>query len=204
MPKAFTQSEKKRIREQLCAAGMKHFARTGVRAARVEDICADIGIAKGSFYNFFPSKEDLFMAIADERDAVHKRDMLEMLEAETGDAEAVLGHFFDFMRSRTEDDPVLRVVRERGEISHLMRKVSPERIAENNRRDHEFMLDVATRLQARFGLPHADAQTLEILLAIMLSVALQEDHFKGAGIYAPAMVLLRQMFVARLVEGQKS
>ena len=55
---------------------MTHFSRTGVRAARVGDICADVGIAKGSFYAFFASKEDLFMAIADDRDLMHKRDMM--------------------------------------------------------------------------------------------------------------------------------
>ncbi|MCB1518669.1 MAG: TetR/AcrR family transcriptional regulator [Hyphomicrobiaceae bacterium] len=204
MPKAFTETEKERIRAQLMERGMTHFSRTGVRAARVGDICADVGIAKGSFYAFFASKEDLFMAIADDRDLMHKRDMMAMLKAETGNAPAVLGRFFDFMRDRTEGDPVLRVVRDRGEILHLMRKVSPEHIAENNRRDHEFMRDVSALLQSRYQLPCADAQTLENLLAIMLSVALQEEHFKAAGTYDATMALLRDMFVARLVEGPKS
>ena len=48
MPKAFDEGEKQAIRSQLMAAGLRRFAREGVRAARIEDICRDAGI---EYYN---------------------------------------------------------------------------------------------------------------------------------------------------------
>jgi AcrR family transcriptional regulator len=47
-------------RAALIAAARAEFARRGLRGARVEDITASCGVAKGSFYLHFTSKESLF------------------------------------------------------------------------------------------------------------------------------------------------
>ena len=41
---------------------MHHFAERGIHAARVEDIAAEIGIAKGSIFQHFETKDGLFLA----------------------------------------------------------------------------------------------------------------------------------------------
>ena len=41
---------------------MRHFADAGYQAARVEDIAAELGIAKGSVFQHFGSKQGLFLA----------------------------------------------------------------------------------------------------------------------------------------------
>jgi AcrR family transcriptional regulator len=41
---------------------MRHFAERGYQAARVEDIAAEIGIAKGSIFQHFGTKDGLFLA----------------------------------------------------------------------------------------------------------------------------------------------
>ena len=51
-------SEAKRIR--IIDAAMRHFAEQGYHAARVGDIAAELGIAKGSVFQHFGSKDGLF------------------------------------------------------------------------------------------------------------------------------------------------
>lgn len=201
MPKAFTPSEKKKISAQLQKAGLERFRQNGIRAARVDDICRDVGIAKGSFYAFYQSKEDLFMAMADERDLKHKADMLEMLENASGTPRDILLQFFDFMLERIETDPVLKIVRDAGELAYLARKVPVERLAENTRRDREFMVQVADIFQNRLGVPHADQQTLEGMLTMMLSLALQDEHLIAADTYDQTMDLMRDVYLSRLLKG---
>ena len=41
---------------------MRHFAEHGYRGARVEDIAAEVGVAKGTVFLDFGSKEGLFLA----------------------------------------------------------------------------------------------------------------------------------------------
>lgn len=49
-------------RALIVGAAMRHFATSGYQAARIEDIAAEIKVAKGSVFQHFGSKEGLFLA----------------------------------------------------------------------------------------------------------------------------------------------
>lgn len=49
-------------RRRLVETAMRHFAERGYQGARVEDISAEVGIAKGSVFRYFGTKEGLFLA----------------------------------------------------------------------------------------------------------------------------------------------
>jgi len=49
-------------RERIVDAAMRHFAESGYQAARVEDVAVELGIAKGSVFQHFGSKQGLFLA----------------------------------------------------------------------------------------------------------------------------------------------
>jgi AcrR family transcriptional regulator len=50
-------------RSRIVAAAMQHFAENGYHAARVGDIAATLGIAKGSIFQHFGSKDGLFFEV---------------------------------------------------------------------------------------------------------------------------------------------
>ncbi|MBC7221122.1 TetR/AcrR family transcriptional regulator [Candidatus Bipolaricaulota bacterium] len=60
MPRALTQAEREAIRARLLRAGRELFARYGLRKTTVEELAHAAGIAKGTFYLFFASKEALY------------------------------------------------------------------------------------------------------------------------------------------------
>ena len=66
MPKAFSEEEKARIRERLLEAGRKRFTRYGLKKTTIEELAGAARIAKGSFYLFFDSKEELYVARSEE------------------------------------------------------------------------------------------------------------------------------------------
>jgi DNA-binding transcriptional MerR regulator len=51
------------VRERLIEAGLGAFCHRGFGEVSVDDVCRAVGIAKGSFYRYFDSKEDLFLAV---------------------------------------------------------------------------------------------------------------------------------------------
>jgi AcrR family transcriptional regulator len=198
MPKAFDPKEKAAIRDALMRAGLRRFTRTGVRAARVEDICRDAGIAKGSFYAFFPSKEDLFMAIADEREAQHRTAMMDFALAAKGSQQKRAAAFFDMLIERIETDPVLIIATEHDEIAHLARKVGPDRLRQGQEGDRRFVAEIAERWP---GGP-LDADALLGLMTLMLTLctsrrAMTDDQF------LPTLALLRELFIRKLVGGKE-
>ena len=53
MPK-FSDSEKERIRQKLMREGERLFAAYGIKKVSIDEIVKAAGIAKGSFYTFYP------------------------------------------------------------------------------------------------------------------------------------------------------
>src|SRR5215208_8231402 len=49
-------------RDRTLEAAMRHFAERGYRGTRVEDIAQEVGVAKGTVFLDFGSKEGLFLA----------------------------------------------------------------------------------------------------------------------------------------------
>lgn len=52
-----------RTRAELAAAARRVFERDSYSGARVADITAEAGVAHGSFYTYFSSKQDVFLAV---------------------------------------------------------------------------------------------------------------------------------------------
>ena len=65
MPNAFTDEETKRIRKELILAGIHLSKELGLQKMSVEKLTSAVGIAKGSFYLFFGSKEDFILEAAE-------------------------------------------------------------------------------------------------------------------------------------------
>jgi len=56
-------SGQERTKEQLIAAAVEIFDERGFHKTRVSDIVAKAGVAQGTFYIYFKSKEDIFLTI---------------------------------------------------------------------------------------------------------------------------------------------
>ncbi len=54
------------VRARLIETAARHFARAGLEGARIDDISRDAGLAKGTVYNYFRSKAELFGAVIEE------------------------------------------------------------------------------------------------------------------------------------------
>lgn len=59
---AFTEQKNETIRKELVREALHCAVTVGVRKTSVEQLTEAVGIAKGTFYKFFPSKELLFFA----------------------------------------------------------------------------------------------------------------------------------------------
>jgi AcrR family transcriptional regulator len=68
MPKRLSRKERQqRTRSSLLRSAAKAFACKGMDRASIDEIAEDAGYTKGAFYANFKSKEELFLAMLDER-----------------------------------------------------------------------------------------------------------------------------------------
>lgn len=66
MPRAFNDQEIKRIRAILLKSGRAAFLKRGLKGATIDHLAVSAGIGKGSFYQFFRNKEELFLELFSE------------------------------------------------------------------------------------------------------------------------------------------
>lgn len=59
----FTEEDRERIRSELVDAGRELFAEYGFERTRVSDVTEAVGIGTSTFYQFFDSKESLYVAV---------------------------------------------------------------------------------------------------------------------------------------------
>lgn len=63
MPKIFNEHERASIKEDMLKVGSALLRKKGIRNISVEDITKGVNVAKGSFYAFYDSREDLLWKI---------------------------------------------------------------------------------------------------------------------------------------------
>jgi AcrR family transcriptional regulator len=68
MPKRLNRQQKQaKTRSSLMSSAAKVFCRKGLQRASIDEVAEDAGYTKGAFYANFKNKEELFLAMLDER-----------------------------------------------------------------------------------------------------------------------------------------
>lgn len=91
---------------ELVAAALECFAERGFAATKLDDIAAKAGVAKGTVYLYFPSKEELFKAVVRESLLPNIARAETLLGESALPAAAQLRGLLEFMTGRMASSPV--------------------------------------------------------------------------------------------------
>ena len=91
-------------RERLVRTAAELFWRQGYAGTGVNAIMQQAGATSGSFYHFFPTKEDLLLAVLDHVGAVLEKEVFKTAEAETEDPIERIFKVVGFYRRHLEDN----------------------------------------------------------------------------------------------------
>lgn len=198
MPKIFDEREKAWIRRKLLDTARDTIVRFGFKRLSVEELAKSAGIATGTFYGFFPSKEALFFELLEEEEARIRQDVTEAAEREDvmdGRAvERLLRRSFALM----SESAVLRELLEPGMLESLMRKLPPEKLTANLIGDENALLPVVRRWQQAGLLPGVDPVLVVSLIRAIVLVSLHRREI-GAERYEATLDLLIGVVAAGIV-----
>ncbi len=91
-------------REKILATAFRLFYAHGLRAAGIDTIIAESGVAKATFYKYFPAKDDLILAYLEKVDGVWTGQLHAAAEAAGPDPAARLVGLFDALTSACRRD----------------------------------------------------------------------------------------------------
>jgi len=193
MPKAFTQSQKDLVRLNLIKKGQEYFIKYGLKKTSVDDLVRAAGIAKGSFYTFFESKEALFLAVHEASEEKLRTDLMRKVE-EIKEPEEKLRVLLKNSLAILEEDPLMRAVFGRGELESFPSFISSKQYEEHYHQSIAFMKDLILRWQEEGIIRQLDAEVASNMIASVFFIYLQKDIL-GTEMFARVMDMLIESIV---------
>ncbi len=179
MGNSFSERERKIIREALLSKGRELFSASGIKKTSVEELSRSAGIAKGSFYRFFGSKEELFfeiLEIEEGRLRDYIKDQYPVLNC--GSLSGIIKDSFRF----TEENPIIRIVFKEGEYQRLLRKLPEDRLRKHIEGDNDFGMNIINSLRESGDLIDRNSEFLSGVLRALFFITLHKKEI-GQDIY---------------------
>ena len=194
MPRGFTTQERDRISRALLATGRELFVRQGLRKTALEELVAPAGIVKSTFYQFFDSKEALYLQLMLDEAGQVKAQVIDRALLSTDDARAGLRRFLHATLEVLETNPLWRrLMTHPEEMTAVAARLDPERIAAmgDNNPATALAAYVADR-QRRGDLVGDDPEVVVGALQSVLLVPFNVGHIAAgdAGAYRKTLDLL--------------
>lgn len=152
VPKGFTETEKERIITILREEGQKLFVSHGIKKVTIDELASAAHIAKGSFYSFYQTKEELFLDISTYYQQKLFNDLESILSFDNYSDKKKVFLFLKTALEKLTEYPLLGMVN--SEIIELLyRKLSQEKVDAELKSDI-LRLEIFENHKIRFNYPH--------------------------------------------------
>jgi len=196
MPRAFTEQERERIKKRLIEAGKRAINRSGIKNLVVDDIAREAGISKGSFYSFFPSREEFILSVFEAWEAEHRSALIRQISEGGGSPRERLTRFFLEAIGMLERESGLSRLGFK-EIERLIETLPPERIAAHKANDEQVLETTFAEWAQRGFIDPEVLDALGGIGALLFSVAIHKEDFPP-GTFGPASRLLAEALAMRI------
>ena len=195
MATAFTDEEKKVIRKKLHKAAKECLQRYGVRRTTVDQMVEMVDISKGSFYNFYSSKEMLFFRVLEEYQIDIMNRLEEHLEQKNQiNANQCVQLLYDFYQDFRYS--FVFTIFKNHEMELLIRKLPKEVITTHHLLDDRMAEKIVSRINIR------ETVSVDIVSALFRTIAMSILHIEEIGEkqFDTILKLLIQGIVGQIIE----
>lgn len=195
MPKKFNELEKARIEHKLMECARELFIRYGIKKTSVEDLAKGAGIATGSFYRFYQSKEELFFDLLEAEEAQIRSVLMKQALNRPLNKESFTLFLMDSFKLISEN-PIIQQILLSDPFEALIRKLPPERLERNFNQDQDMLYPFIQKWQAA-GLLRTKSP--ELIISMIRSLILLSLHKReiGDSVYEDTI----QLIISTLAEG---
>jgi AcrR family transcriptional regulator len=199
MPKAFSETERERIKAKLIAAGKRLINAAGLRHLVVDDIAREVGISKGSFYSFFPSREEFILSVFESWESEYRGALIREVVKGTGTPRERIERFFLGAFEILEWEPGLAHLGIR-EIQAVIERLPPQRIEAHQAADNRVLEETFGAWVAEGLLAPDLIVAFRGLVPALFSIAMHREDFPP-GSYQPAVKLIAEALALRIAGG---
>jgi AcrR family transcriptional regulator len=178
MSGGFSDAERERIREQLVAEGRDLFSRYGLSKTTLADLTEPVGIATSTFYQFFDSKEELYLEILDREGEELLPEMLAPFEEHDDPEDAIVG-FLTALMDEIETNPLLhQLVMDTDELDRLREQHTEAELREEREQSLAYFLPY---VEAWYEAGEVEGPSAEVVANAIRSVSFLTLHQEDIG-----------------------
>jgi len=198
--RGFSDEERKRIRRDLLKAGRRLFAKHGLKKTTIEDLTDDVDIGTSTFYRFYNSKEDLYIAVLkDTGEDVYRR-MEKKGFTEIDDPQEAVEGFLRFVVNEVERNPLARQITVDPETRRkLQDHMSSQERAVKNEADRRLIRLITDPFVEEGRLHGEDPDVVAEAVAAIPYLTLHRDEI-GVENYREVMDFVIETFARGLVD----
>ncbi|QTD41774.1 TetR/AcrR family transcriptional regulator [Sporosarcina sp. Te-1] len=176
MAKGFSEEERILINEQLLNSAEECWSIYGLKKTTVDELVKRVGISKGAFYLFYPSKELLFFKVLERIDERVKCKMLENAQASNEEPKQIFIHTVQELFLEIQKNPWLLNL-QNGDYEHIIKKLPKEEIAQHLKKDEEGIARLLTYLNIDHDSGFVSSALKSIFFTLLHKNEIGEDHF---------------------------
>ena len=200
MPRSFSERERELIKSKLIAAGKRLINKAGLRHLVVDDLAREAGISKGSFYSFFPSREEFILSVFESWESEYRGALIREVVDDKGTARERIERFFLGAFEIVEREPGLAHLGMK-DIQTIIERLPPERIEAHQAADNRVLEETFGRWVADGLLTPDIVAAFRGLIPALFSIAMHREDFPP-GSYQPAVKLIAEALALRIAGGK--
>lgn len=193
--KGFSDERRAYIRQELLDEGRELFARYGLKKTTMTDLTTPVDIAPSTFYQFFDSKEELYLAVLErETERFYERATTPL--EEQSEPEQAIREYLHVLFEELETNPLIERVLADDELEQLGHLYSEDEFLEQRARELGYIMPYIREWQETEAIREGDPEIIAATIDSAAILALHKEDI-GEDLY-PAV---RNMMIETVVTG---
>lgn len=190
MARKFNDEEREFIKDKLITAGREWFGKFGLKKTSVEELTKSVGIAQGSFYLFFGSKEELYFEIMEQEEERIRLEMEQKLNSQEVMTKQKLRAFLGEAFKAADESIFVKQMYVDGVLEMVMRKLPKEKLEQNFTRDADVLLPSIRMWQDQGLIVQSDSETIVSMIRALFMLNLHRKEIGEAQFDATFQLML--------------
>lgn len=172
----FTEEKRARVHESLRDAGRELFGRYGIRKTAISELTEAAGIGKGTFYQFYDSKEKLYIDIIEQYLEEYIPRLLSNSFEAYDDPEQAIEAYLEQSMDELDSNPLLRQLFLEDDVDQLLEQYSDDELAEGREQSVEFFLPYIKQWYDESKVTGPDPETIAHTLRLVTRLEFSKEH----------------------------
>lgn len=199
MARGFNEHERQVITQALIEQGRKLFRKFGFQKTSIHEMTKKVGIAQGTFYKFFRSKEELYFTILEMEEQKLREHLMNMNVHGDVPPKAAFKQMLQEMIHAIETNPLIRELYAGSTMKDMMRRLPPHVLETHFTKDSEALEALIEKWKSLGVHVKEDPALVSGVLRSLFLLPLRKEEI-GAAVYRDTVDLLISLIADGLIE----